>query len=155
MEALRASSSAINEDLYSLGLLSEPVLCAADVLLRDLADPPSLLHGDLCMSNVGANSAQQPVLYGAACWYGLPEFDVATSTAFGSLGSAFYEAYHAQLPRSTGFEERQDLYKMYQYLNHLNLNAAGSGRRGAKEEPRFYYERVCDLMKRVVAFADL
>ena len=33
--------------------------------VRDLADPPALLHGDLWMGNVGANAAEQPILYGS------------------------------------------------------------------------------------------
>jgi len=153
LEALQAAGGARSEQLYTVGRLQERALEAADVLLRDLADPPALLHGDLWMGTVGANERQQPVLYGAACWYGLPEFDLATSAAWGSLGSAFYDAYHAQRPRSSGFEERQDLYTLYHYLSHLNLEAVGYGHRGAVEEPRVYYERVCELMRRVIAAA--
>ncbi|KAL1499533.1 hypothetical protein AB1Y20_011735 [Prymnesium parvum] len=135
----------------SLHRLADPVLSAADVLLRELADPPALLHGDLWMGSVGANSAQQPVLYRGACWYGLPEFDLAAGSVYGSLGASFYRAYHAQRPQAPGFEERQDLFCLYHILNHLNLEATGSGHRGAKLTRREYSEKALELMKRIAA----
>ncbi len=37
------------------------------------------------------------------------------------FSSAFWSAYHELIPRAPGFEEREQIYLLYHYLNHLNL----------------------------------
>ena len=40
---------------------------------------------------------------------------------FGGFSAEFFEAYHAILPKQPGFERRQKLYALYNYLHQLNL----------------------------------
>jgi len=42
-----------------------------------------------------------------------------------SFNSAFYDAYHARMPRAAGADEREDLYTLYHILNHANLFGGG------------------------------
>jgi fructosamine-3-kinase len=43
-----------------------------------------------------------PALFDPACWYGLPESDLALMEVRGRPGKAFYEAYHAAWPKEDG-----------------------------------------------------
>ncbi|CAM9978917.1 unnamed protein product [Phaeothamnion confervicola] len=90
---------------------------------------------------------REAVVFDPACWYGHSEFDLALGTMFGGFGPPFYDVYHAIIPKAEGFEERQRIYKLYHYLNHLNLHGAGFGYGGSAEKPQGYYERVTELME--------
>lgn len=91
--------------------------------------------------------AREAAVFDPACWYGPPEFDLALATMFGGFGEPFYETYHAIIPKAEGFEMRMRYYKLYHYLNHLNLHGAGFGHGGSMEDPRGYLERTVGLMQ--------
>ncbi|CEM11907.1 unnamed protein product [Vitrella brassicaformis CCMP3155] len=124
----------------------------ADAILSEVDQTtPSLLHGDLWLGNCGADSDRNPVVYDPACWSGAAEFDLAISTLFGGFGPAFYHAYHHHLPQQPGFHQRQQLYRLYHLLNHLNLYGKGFGSSGTARDPQGYYERAKQLMREIVA----
>ena len=81
---------------------------------------PSLLHGDLWSGNAGF-TAEGPVLYDPAVYYGDREADLAMTELFGGFPRAFYQAYDAAWPLDPGYEQRKHLYNLYHLLNHLNL----------------------------------
>lgn len=85
---------------------------------------PSLLHGDLWSGNVGF-TAQGPVVYDPAVYYGDREADIAMTELFGGFPDSFYRAYDEELPLDAGYAKRKHLYNLYHLLNHLNLFGAG------------------------------
>lgn len=89
---------------------------------------PSLLHGDLWAGNA-AETSSEPVIFDPATFYGHSEFDLAIAKMFGGFSSAFFNAYHAQLPKTDGFDTRLKLYQLFHYLNHWNH--FGGGYRGS------------------------
>jgi protein-ribulosamine 3-kinase len=84
---------------------------------------PALLHGDLWSGNAGF-TAQGPVLYDPAVYYGDREADLAMTELFGGFPSAFYDAYNEVLPLDAGYEQRKHVYNLYHLLNHLNIFGA-------------------------------
>lgn len=85
---------------------------------------PSLLHGDLWNGNVGF-TAQGPVVFDPAVYYGDRETDLAMTELFGGFPHEFYAAYEKELPLERGYEQRKHLYNLYHLLNHLNLFGGG------------------------------
>ncbi|TAN49218.1 MAG: fructosamine kinase family protein, partial [Methylococcaceae bacterium] len=59
---------------------------------------PSLLHGDLWGGNYAVTSADQPVIFDPACYYGDREADLAMSELFGGFSSGFQVAYRSAWP---------------------------------------------------------
>lgn len=98
----------------------------------------------------GDAGLREAAVFDPAAWYGLPEFDLALATMFGGFGKPFYETYHAIIPKAPGFERRMRVFKLYHYLNHLNLHGAGFGHGGSVEDPKGYYERSLTLMQEIV-----
>ncbi|GJQ64485.1 MAG: fructosamine kinase [Melioribacteraceae bacterium] len=94
-------------------------------LIDDVNIVPSLLHGDLWSGNYLVDSAGAPVLIDPAVYYGDREADLAMTKLFGSFGSDFYRAYNETFPLLPGYSERENLYKLYHILNHLNLFGPG------------------------------
>ena len=94
-----------------------------DNLDRFLIEPeqPSLLHGDLWSGNVMCGSDGKAMLIDPACYIGHREADLAMTELFGGFPQSFYDAYKEAFPLQPGYEERRDLYNLYQLLNHLNL----------------------------------
>ena len=94
-----------------------------DNLDRFLVEPehPSLLHGDLWAGNVMCGPDGKAMLIDPACYIGHREADLAMTQLFGGFPQAFYEEYKKAAPLQPGYEERRDLYNLYQLLNHLNL----------------------------------
>lgn len=94
-----------------------------DNLEKFLVEPeaPSLLHGDLWSGNVMCGSDGKAVLIDPACYVGHREADLAMTQLFGGFPQLFYDAYNESYPLQPGYEERLDLYNLYQLLNHLNL----------------------------------
>ena len=90
-------------------------------VLEGHAPQPSLVHGDLWSGNVGF-TAEGPVLFDPAVYYGDREVDLAMTELFGGFPSAFYSAYG---PMPAGYEVRKHLYNLYHLLNHLNLFGGG------------------------------
>ena len=85
---------------------------------------PSLLHGDLWSGNM-AQCGSTPVVFDPASFYGHHEYDLAIGRMFGGFDAEFYGAYHKQIPRQEGFEERSELYQLFHYLNHWNHFGGG------------------------------
>ena len=124
--------------------LGELVIARIPSLFAGLHVKPSLLHGDLWSGNIGGHwphaasntaasgngapvaraSVGSPVLIDPACYYGHSEaeFGMAWCATF---SPAFWEAYHAIIPRQPGEEERRRLYTLYHVINHWNLFGGG------------------------------
>ena len=84
----------------------------------------SLLHGDLWSGNAGF-TAQGPMVFDPAVYYGDREADLAMTELFGGLTREFYEAYDEVWPLDDGYERRKAMYNLYHLLNHLNLFGGG------------------------------
>lgn len=84
-------------------------------------EEPSLLHGDLWGGNYMVSELGEPVFIDPAIYYGHREADLAMTSLFGGFDSSFYDAYQKEYPLKEGWQKRQDLYKLYHILNHLNL----------------------------------
>ena len=93
-------------------------------LLRDHKPQASLLHGDLWSGNAGF-TAQGPVVFDPAVYYGDREADLAMTELFGGFPRALYQAYNEVFPLDRGYEKRKHLYNLYHLLNHLNLFGGG------------------------------
>jgi fructosamine-3-kinase len=92
--------------------------------LREHKPEPSLLHGDLWSGNAGF-TAEGPVVFDPAVYYGDREADLAMTELFGGFPRRFYAAYNEVWPVDSGYERRKPLYNLYHLLNHLNLFGSG------------------------------
>ena len=94
---------------------------------RYLSEPdrPSLVHGDLWAGNRITGKDGKGWLIDPAVYYGHPEVDLAMTELFGGFPSRFYEAYKEAGDLKPGYEDRRDLYNLYQLLNHLNMFGSG------------------------------
>ena len=99
-------------------------LAGLDRLLDNHRPQPSLLHGDLWSGNAGF-TAEGPVIYDPAVYYGDRETDLAMTELFGGFPKEFYRAYHEAFPLDPGYEKRKHLYNLYHLLNHLNIFGRG------------------------------
>lgn len=99
--------------------------------------PASLLHGDLWSGNV-MFTKQGPAIFDPAVYYGAREMDIAMTRLFGGFDHAFYEAYQANYPLSSDFEELVDVYNLYPLMVHVNLFGAHAG----------YLSKVKQIIKR-------
>lgn len=86
---------------------------------------PSLLHGDLWSGNVSVDLEGNPVIYDPACYYGHHEAELSIAKMFGGFSQDFYDSYHAEIPKASGFEQRKLIYQLYHYLNHYLLFGGG------------------------------
>jgi len=84
-------------------------------------EAPSLLHGDLWSGNVMCGPDGKAMLIDPATYVGHREADLAMTELFGGFPPEFYQSYREAAPLQPGYEERRDLYNLYQLLNHLNL----------------------------------
>lgn len=94
----------------------------------DVEIVPALLHGDLWGGNVAEN-AEGPIIFDPSSFYGHSEFELGIAGMFGGFNNAFYSAYHEKIPKAPGFEKRNQLYQLFNYLNHWNH--FGGGYRGS------------------------
>jgi protein-ribulosamine 3-kinase len=112
--------------LERAGLLkeSEFLLKNLDSFFVDYQPLPSLLHGDLWGGNAGF-TAEGPVIFDPAVYYGDREADLAMTELFGGFPREFYAAYNEAFPLPAEYEKRKHLYNLYHLLNHLNLFGGG------------------------------
>ncbi|XP_075025921.1 fructosamine-3-kinase isoform X2 [Calonectris borealis] len=94
----------------------------------DVEIVPALLHGDLWAGNV-AEDDSGPIIFDPASFYGHSEFELAIAGMFGGFSSCFFSAYHSKIPKAPGFEKRNKLYQLFNYINHWNH--FGMGYRGS------------------------
>ncbi|CAO1614138.1 unnamed protein product [Sympodiomycopsis kandeliae] len=101
--------------------------------LRDVK--PAILHGDLWSGNAGQDtSSGEPIIFDPSSYYGHNEAELGIMKMFGGFSSAFFEAYHAVLPRSEPQEfyaQRLQLYELYHHINHALMFGGGGYRSGA------------------------
>ena len=93
-------------------------------LLANHHPQPSLLHGDLWSGNAGF-TAQGPVIFDPAVYYGDRETDLAMTELFGGFPREFYRGYEEAFALEPGYENRKHLYNLYHLLNHLNIFGGG------------------------------
>jgi protein-ribulosamine 3-kinase len=93
-------------------------------LLEGHQPQPSLLHGDLWSGNAGF-TAEGPVVFDPAVYYGDREADLAMTELFGGFPEEFYQAYNEAFPLAPGYQQRKHLYNLYHLLNHLNIFGGG------------------------------
>ena len=104
-------------------------------ILKDCDAKPSLLHGDLWSGNFITDEIGNACLIDPAVYYGHREADLAMTKLFGGFDNRFYSAYDEEYPLVAGYEYRENIYKLYHVLNHLNLFVSG------------YYHQVLSLIK--------
>jgi len=92
-----------------------------ETIIGDTDEPPCLLHGDLWSGNYICDTSGEPVLIDPAVYYGHREADLAMTKVFGGFSPSFYEAYQQEYPLLPGWEYRENIYKLYHILNHLNI----------------------------------
>ncbi|XP_076453176.1 fructosamine-3-kinase-like isoform X2 [Babylonia areolata] len=81
---------------------------------------PALLHGDLWSGNAG-ETADEPVIFDPASFYGHSEYEMAIATMFGvGFPQSFFDSYFKLLPKEKGFDSRLQLYQLFHYLNSWN-----------------------------------
>lgn len=97
-------------------------------LFADVTVVPALLHGDLWGGNI-AECSDGPIIFDPASFYGHSEYELGIAGMFGGFNKSFYSAYHSKIPKTPGFEKRQQLYQLFHYLNHWNH--FGGGYRGS------------------------
>lgn len=94
-------------------------------ILAHSENVPSLLHGDLWSGNYITDENGEACLIDPAVYYGNREADLAMTKLFGGFSSSFYRAYQEEFPLPDGFEYRENIYKLYHVMNHLNLFGGG------------------------------
>ena len=90
-------------------------------ILQGSEEQPSLLHGDLWSGNFLCDEKGAVVLIDPAVYYGHREADLAMTRLFGGFSPEFYLAYEEEFPLKEGWEYRENIYRLYHVLNHLNL----------------------------------
>ncbi len=105
-----------------------------DILKSDY-EKPSLLHGDLWSGNYIIDENGNACLIDPAVYYGNREADLAMTKLFGGFDDNFYSAYGEEFPLQNGYDYRENIYKLYHVLNHLNLFGSG------------YYQQAVSLIK--------
>ena len=94
-------------------------------IVTDSGEKPSILHGDLWSGNYMVNEDGYTCIIDPAVYYGNREADLAMTKLFGGFDSRFYDSYEEAYPLPDGFEYRENIYKLYHVLNHLNLFGGG------------------------------
>ncbi len=88
-------------------------------------EPPSLLHGDLWSGNYMVDENGDACLIDPAVYYGHREADLGMTKLFGGFNSEFYNSYNENFPLPDGYDYRENIYKLYHVLNHLNIFGRG------------------------------
>lgn len=90
-------------------------------LLNEAQEAPSLIHGDLWSGNFLCGAGGEVVLIDPAVYYGHREAELAMTHLFGGFPQSFYDAYMREYPLQAGWQRRENLYRLYHLMNHLNL----------------------------------
>lgn len=90
-------------------------------ILNGSEEPPCLLHGDLWAGNYLADNNGDAVVIDPAVYYGHREADLAMTKLFGGFTQAFYKAYMEEYPLPEEWQYRENIYKLYHVMNHLNI----------------------------------
>ncbi|MBK9099146.1 MAG: fructosamine kinase family protein [bacterium] len=90
-------------------------------VIGNTQEKPSLLHGDLWGGNYMVDENGNAVLIDPAVYYGHREADLGMTKLFGGFSFEFYRAYNETFPLEDGYDYRENIYKLYHVLNHLNL----------------------------------
>jgi protein-ribulosamine 3-kinase len=106
-----------------------------EVILKDSTEKPSLLHGDLWSGNFLVDENGDACIIDPAVYYGNREADLAMTKLFGGYTDEFYKSYSEVYPMKDGWEFRENIYKLYHVINHLNLFGLG------------YYSQALSLIK--------
>jgi len=106
-----------------------------EVVLKGCNPKPSLLHGDLWSGNFITDETGNACLIDPAVYYGHREADLAMTKLFGGFDERFYSAYNEEYTFDYGYEFRENIYKLYHVINHLNLFGNG------------YYQQAVSLIK--------
>jgi fructosamine-3-kinase len=88
--------------------------------LQNHQPQPSLLHGDLWPHNCGS-SAQGPVIFDPACYWGDRECDLAMLPLYPNIPGQLLTGYQSVMPLPADFIDRQSIYQLYYLLNRSNL----------------------------------
>lgn len=96
-----------------------------ETILKTKDNTPSLLHGDLWSGNYTVDENGIACLIDPAVYYGHREADLAMTKLFGGFDYKFYDSYNKTFPLEDGYEYRENIYKLYHVLNHLNLFGKG------------------------------
>ena len=118
----------MKEGINELGNKIEEILSGSE-------EKPALLHGDLWSGNYMPDENGNACLIDPAVYYGHREADLAMTKLFGGFDSNFYSAYNEAYPLKDGWRYRENIYKLYHVLNHLNLFGWG------------YYSQAISLIK--------
>ncbi len=92
-----------------------------DDILKGSEEEPSLLHGDLWSGNYMVDENGNACIIDPAVYYGHREADLAMTKLFGGYPEEFYKSYNENYQLKDGWEYRENIYKLYHVLNHLNL----------------------------------
>ncbi|XP_015781939.1 ketosamine-3-kinase [Tetranychus urticae] len=87
--------------------------------ISEIPIKPSLLHGDLWGGNAG-ETEEGPIIFDPASFYGHHEFELSIAGMFGGFRHQFYTSYFRTIKKYPGFDDRQQLYQLFHYLNHWN-----------------------------------
>jgi len=127
-EKLGNSTDALRKGISKLENIIEGII-------GDTKEKPSLLHGDLWGGNYMVDENGDAVLIDPAVYYGQRETDLGMTKLFGGFSAEFYKAYNETFPLEDGYDYRENIYKLYHLLNHLNLFGGG------------YYSQALSLIK--------
>ncbi len=94
-------------------------------ILKGTDEEPALLHGDLWNGNYMVDDKGDPCIIDPAVYYGHREADLGMTKLFGGYPAEFYSSYNESYPLKDGWEYRENIYKLYHVLNHLNLFGGG------------------------------
>ncbi len=122
------ATSELKEGINELGNKTEEILSGSE-------EKPALLHGDLWSGNYMPDENGNACLIDPAVYYGHREADLAMTKLFGGFDNNFYSAYNETYPLKDGWRYRENIYKLYHVLNHLNLFGRG------------YYSQAISLIK--------
>jgi len=112
---------ATSELKKGIGKLEEKI----EEIIGTSDEEPALLHGDLWGGNYMVDEHGNACLIDPAVYYGHREADLGMTKLFGGFSSEFYNAYNDTYPLQDGYEYRENIYKLYHVLNHLNLFGGG------------------------------